>query len=127
MSDYDDISETVFHYCEGYRNKDRKRLEKAFALEVAIMTGYTRNEHGELRLFSMTMRDAIDSWVAPDYTPFEFSDGKMLAVNIFSNVGATVLFDFGGKYLESYQLAKVEGTWLIVNKFIVNPSSASNI
>ena len=121
MSDYDDIRETVFHYCEGYRNKDRERLEKAFALEVAIMTGYTRNEQGKLRLFSMKMKDAIASWVAPDYTPFEFSEGKMLAVDIFSDVGATVLFDFGGKYLESYQLAKVEETWLIVNKFIVNP------
>lgn len=31
MSDYEAISETVFHYCEGYRNKDRERLEKAFS------------------------------------------------------------------------------------------------
>lgn len=121
MSDYDEIRDTVFHYCEGYRTKDRQRLERAFALEVAIMTGYTRNEQGDLRLFTMSMRDAIDSWVAPDYEPFAFGEGKMLAVDLFSPVGATVLFDFGGKYLESYQLAKVDGTWQIVNKFIVNP------
>lgn len=121
MSDYEAISETVFHYCEGYRNKDRERLEKAFSLEVANMMGYIRNEKGELELFSMTMKDAIDSWVAPDYTPFEFSDGNILAVDIFSDVGATVLFDFGGKYLESYQLAKISGKWRIVSKYIVNP------
>ena len=48
----------------------------------------------------MTMRESIDKWVAPDYTPFEFSDGNILAVDIFSDVGAT---------------------WRIVNKFIVNP------
>jgi len=85
------------------------------------MMGYKKNEEGKFELFLMTMRDAIDDWVAPDYMPFEFSDGKMLAVNIFSDVGATVLFDFGGRYLESYQLAKISGAWRIVNKFIVDP------
>jgi len=32
MSDYDSIKETVFNYCEGYRNQDLEKLEKAFAL-----------------------------------------------------------------------------------------------
>ena len=27
MSDYEAIQETVFHYCEGYRQKNRERLE----------------------------------------------------------------------------------------------------
>ena len=42
------------------------------------------------------MKEAIDEWVAPDYTPFECTDGRMLAVDIFGDVGSTVLFDFGG-------------------------------
>ena len=121
MSDYDSIKETVFHYCEGYRNKDRERLERAFALEIANMMGYIKNKDGKLELFSMTMRDAINEWVAPDYAPFDFSDGNILSVDIFSDVGATVLFDFGGRYLESYQLVKMDGAWRIVSKFIVNP------
>ncbi len=121
MSDYDAIKETVFHYFEGYRDKDRERLEKAFSLEIASMMGYIKNEEGKLKLFSRTMRESIDEWVAPDYAPFDFSDGNILAVDIFSDVGATVLFDFGGRYLESYQLAKIDGAWRIVNKFIVNP------
>lgn len=121
MSNYDAIKETVFHYCEGYRNKDRERLEKAFVVEIANMIGYIKNEKGKLKLFSMTMRESIDKWVAPDYTPFEFSDGNILAVDIFSDVGATVLFDFGGRYLENYQLIKISGAWRIVNKFIVDP------
>jgi hypothetical protein len=33
MNDYDAIKETVFHYYEGYRDKNRERLEKAFSLE----------------------------------------------------------------------------------------------
>ena len=121
MSDYEAIQETVFHYCEGYRHKDRERLEKAFALDIANMMGYIKGEDGRSKTFVVPMKEAIDEWVAPDYTPFEFGEGKMLAVDIFSEVGATVFFDFGGKYLESYQLAKISGTWRIVNKFIVNP------
>jgi ketosteroid isomerase-like protein len=122
MSDYDAIRETCFDYCEGYRNKDRDRLEKAFALDVAVMSGYIKNPEGKLNLFSMSMKEAIDDWVAADYTPFDFADGAMLGVDIFSEVGASVLFDFGGKYLESYQLAKIDGEWKIVHKFIVNPA-----
>ena len=69
MNDYDAIKETVFHYYEGYRDKNRERLEKAFSLEVASMMGYIKNNEGELELFSMKMKDAIEQWVAPDYTP----------------------------------------------------------
>jgi len=48
MNDYEAIQETVYHYYEGYREKDRERLEKAFALEVAHMMGNTRGEDGQL-------------------------------------------------------------------------------
>lgn len=121
MSDYDAIRDAVFHYCEGYRHKDRARLERAFAVDTATMLGYTRSDDGTLRLWAQPMREAIDEWVAPDYTPFEFTEGVILAVDIFSDVGATVLFDFGGRYLESYQLAKIDAEWRIVSKFIVDP------
>ena len=57
MSDYEAIRETVFHYCEGYRTKDRERLERAFALEHATMMGHTRNEAGEVELWSTSMRE----------------------------------------------------------------------
>ena len=67
------------------------------------------------------MSEAIDEWVALDYSLFECSDGNILNANIFGDVGATVLFDFGGRYLESLQLAKINGACRIVNKFIVNP------
>ena len=121
MNDYQAIQATVFHYCEGYRHKDRGRLEKAFALSIANIMEYIYGQDGNLKTLVISMREAIDEWVAPDYTPFEFGEGKILGLDIFSAVGATVLFDFGGKYLESYQLAKIDGMWQIVNKFIVNP------
>jgi hypothetical protein len=40
MKDYDAISETVFHYFEGYQTKDRERLEKAFVVNIANLMGY---------------------------------------------------------------------------------------
>ena len=47
MKDYDAISETVFHYFEGYKTKDRERLERAFVVDIANMMGYWKNDEGE--------------------------------------------------------------------------------
>ena len=87
--------------------------------------GYIANEEGKLGLFSMSMKDAIDEWTAPDYKPFHCYEGEFLAVELFGDVGAYVLFNFGGRYLESLQIAKIDGEWKIVNKFIVNPRSTN--
>jgi hypothetical protein len=40
MNDYDAIQETVLHYFEGYRIKNRERLERAFVIETANIMGY---------------------------------------------------------------------------------------
>lgn len=82
--------------------------------------GYIRREEGDRTFFSMTMKEAIDEWTAPGYTPFECSGGIILGVDFFGEVGATVLFDFGDKYLESLPLARISGVWRIVIQFIVN-------
>jgi hypothetical protein len=81
MSDYDAIKETVFHYFEGYRDKDRERLEKAFSLEIANMMGYIKNEEGKL------MRESIDKWVAPDYTPYFPRDNPLNRILFVPNLG----------------------------------------
>jgi hypothetical protein len=103
MSDYEAISETVFHYCEGYRNKDRERLEKAFSLEVASMMGYIKNKDGDLELFSMSMRDAIDSWVAPVTLPLSFLMGIFLP--LISSVMLVLRFF----------LISVANTWRVIS------------
>ena len=120
MTDHKKINETVFDYYYGYLNKDRERMENAFALDVANMQGYIEKEHGNRMLFSMTIRDAINEWTTAGYQPFECSEGIILSLEIFGEIGASVLFDFCGKYLESLQLAKINNEWQIVNKFIVN-------
>ena len=50
MSDYDDIKEVIFHYFEGYQTKNRARLERAFALDVAQIIGYAKNSDGSPEL-----------------------------------------------------------------------------
>jgi hypothetical protein len=120
MKDYDAISETVFHYFEGYQTKDRERLEKAFVVNIANMMGYWKNDEGELELFTIPYKELIEQWVDSEFTPREFAEGKILSVNIFSDVGATVVFDCGGKYLDTFQMVKLDGCWRIVNKFFVD-------
>ena len=120
MSDRDEITETVFGYFEGYKTKDRARLERAFAVDVANMMGYWKNQDSEMELFSKPMKEVIDTWVSPDYALKNFADGKILDIQVFSDVGATVLFDCGGIFTDTFQMAKLDGTWRIVNKFFVD-------
>src|SRR5210317_332230 len=120
MRDYDAISETVFHYFEGYQTRDRERLERAFVVEIANMMGYWKNEAGEMELFTIPYKELIERWLDPEFTPREFGAGKILSVNIFSDVGATVVFDCGGKYLDTFQMVKLDNCWRIVNKFFVD-------
>ena len=120
MKDYDAISETIFHYFEGYRTKDRERLERAFAVDVANMIGYWKNEKAELELFTIPYKELIERWTNPAFVPQEFGEGNILSIHIFSDVGATVVFDCGGKFLDTFQMVKLDGYWKIANKFFVD-------
>jgi hypothetical protein len=44
MDDYDAIKETIYHYFDGSRTKDRTRLERAFIRSVKLLGGYVRIE-----------------------------------------------------------------------------------
>ena len=66
MDDFDAIKETIYHYFEGFQTKDRARLERAFALDVAHIMGYAKNSEGELVLWSRPMKETIDKWVSDD-------------------------------------------------------------
>lgn len=106
MSDYDEIKDAVFDYFEGYKTKNRARLERAFAVDIANMMDYWKNPNGELELFSMPMHKLINTWVNPEYQPYELGDGKILAIQIFGDIGATVLFDCGGRFTDTSALFK---------------------
>jgi hypothetical protein len=120
MTDHQAIHTAVFDYYEGYRTKNRARLERAFAVEVANLMGYRKNAQGQRELSSEPIRSVIDRWTSAGHTPLALGEGKILSVDIFSEVGASVVFDFGGVYLDEFQMAKIDGTWRIVNKFFVD-------
>ena len=120
MTDYDLIGETISDYFEGYMAKDRGRLEKAFCLDIATMVGYWKNESGEQELFSSSINDEIDEWVSPEHSPYGSGKGNIINMHVFSKDGATVTFDFGGRFIDTFQLVKIDGAWKIANKFFVD-------
>ena len=120
MNDYDAIQTTIFDYFEGYVSKDRTRLERAFATDVANMMGYWRVEGGDLTLFSTPITELIDKWTSAEFEPFQFDERKILSLHVFSEHAATAVFDCGGKFLDTFQLVKMDGSWKIVNKFFVD-------
>jgi len=120
MSDYEAIETAVFDYFEGYKTKDRVRLERAFAVEVANLMGYRKDAEGKRALSSEPIRSVIDRWTSAAQKPLPLGEGKIISVNIFSEVAAGVVFDFGGVFLDEFQMAKIDGTWRIVNKFFVD-------
>lgn len=120
MSDRDEIRKTIFHYFDGYKTKDRARLERAFATDVAQMIGYWKTADGTPELFARPITEVIDKWVDPGYEQLPFAEGVILDIQEFSDVGATVLFDCGGIFLDTFQMVKLDGTWRIANKFFVD-------
>lgn len=118
MSDYDAISATINDYFEGLKSADRARLERAFAVDAGHMKGYLKGKDGSYALSSRPMDEVIDDWAARDKSPD--MQGRILSVNIYSEVAATVLFDFNGIFIDAFQLAKVDGEWRIVNKFYID-------
>jgi hypothetical protein len=117
MSDYDAIKATIFDYFDGIRLADRARLERAFAVDAGHMKGYLKDKEGSYQLSARPMREVIDEWAAREPKPE--MKGEILAVDIYNDVAASVLFDFNGLYTDAFQLARIDGKWRIVNKFYV--------
>jgi Putative lumazine-binding len=120
-SDYEAISTTIFNYFDGLKNADRARLEKAFAVEVGHMKGYVRDKDGKMNLSSRPINEVIDGWVKR--TPTPEMQGRIIAIHILSPVAAIAVFDFNGIYIDTFQLAKVDSGWRIVNKFYVDQAA----
>lgn len=118
MSDYAAIEQTIFDYFDGLRHADRARLEKAFAVEAGHMKGYLKDDDGNYSLSSRPMDEVIDEWAQRDPSP-DLS-GRIVSLQIYADVAATVLFDFSGIFIDAFQLAKIDGQWRIINKFYIN-------
>ena len=120
MDDYDAIKDTIGHYFEGARTKDRTRLERAFTVDIAHIKGYAKNQSGDLELWSLPIKDMIDVWVSDDAPPPNRDYGKILSIQIYSDIAATALFDCSGVYLDTFHMIKFNGEWRITDKFYVD-------
>ena len=118
MSNYDEIKVTIFKYFDGVREASRELLEEAFATDEAHMKGYLIGDNGNYQLNTRPITEVIDDWASRKPSPQ--MQGKIIAINIFSDIAATALFDFNGIYVDSFQLAKISGQWKIVNKFYIS-------
>lgn len=117
-SDYDSISTTLFNYFDGLKFADRARLEAAFAVDVGHMKGYVRDQDGKLQLTSRPMNEVIDGWAKREPAPE--MQGRITAIHVINPRAAIAVFDFNGVFTDTFQLAKVDGHWRIVNKFYVD-------
>lgn len=117
-SDDQAIRTTLFNYFEGLKSADRARLEAAFAVDAGHMKGYVRNKEGKLTLSVRPMSEVIDGWVSR--APAPGMQGKILSLQIISPDSALASFDFNGVFIDTFQLARIDGQWKIVNKFYVD-------
>ena len=118
MSNYDEIEITIFKYFDGLCKANREMLEDAFAVDAGHMKGYLKNDKDGYAMSVRPISEVINDWATRDPAPD--MKGKIISINIFDDVAATALFDFNGIFTDSFQLAKVEGQWKIVNKFYIN-------
>ncbi len=118
MSDYQGIEKTINQYFNGLKNADREMLESAFMVKDGHMKGYLRESDGGKKLTSRPMSEVIDDWASREPNP-ELK-GEIISVNIYSKVAATALFNFNDIFIDSFQLAKTEQGWKIVNKYYVD-------
>ena len=118
MSDYQGIERTINQYFNGLKTADRKMLESAFMVKDGHMKGYLGESDGGKKLSSRPMSEVIDDWASRKPNP-ELK-GEIISVNIYSKVAATALFNFNDIFIDSFQLAKTEQGWKIVNKYYVD-------
>ena len=117
-SDHTAISTTIFNYFDGLKFADRTRLEAAFTVDAGHMKGYIRDKDGHQQLTSRPMNEVIDGWTKR--TPTPDWQGRITTIQLISPLAAIAVFDFNGTYTDTFQLAKVDGQWRIVNKFYVD-------
>ena len=110
------IETAIRNYFDGVRRGNLSKLEEAFA-DSNIHMKYLGNEEG---------RDVIKAWRDKAVldrladNPDPSLKGRILSVNIYNRNAAFATFDFDGKFVDGFQLVKMNGRWRIVNKTYVD-------
>ena len=115
MSDYQGIEKTINQYFNGLKNADREMLESAFMVKDGHMKGYLRESDGGEKLTSRPMSEVIDDWTSREPNP-ELKRRDHIRQHMQQS-SSTALFNFNDIFIDSFQLAKTEQGWKIVNKY----------
>ena len=113
------VKEAVFAYFDGILNNDEQKLNRAFAIAGGHMKSIQQIHGGTDVVKSQPMAEVLEGWKKLTFD--KSMTGRILSMDIVDGSLATVVFDFGGAYTDILTLAKMNGTWKIINKvFIVN-------
>ena len=113
--DTEAITATIQQYFEGTRKGDRRLLEQAF-LGGNVHMKHLTQEKGKDVVKSWADGKVLDILSAEEEPELK---GHMLSINVYAPTAAFATFDFNGKFVDGFQLLKVNGQWRILNKTYV--------
>lgn len=111
------IRATINNYFEGIKERDKSKLAKAFLDSDAHMK-FVRTRGGKQSVsvadYNQTLKRLSSGRKNPDLK------GKILSIDIYNPIAAFAVFDFDNRYIDGFQLVKVNGNWRIINKTFVD-------
>lgn len=110
------VKAAVLDYFQGSQLKDRARLERAFDLEVAMMTG-PNNAATASETFKMA--DLIDPFVSGEPDMVAAEDYEFLDMEIVDGRMATVVFRSSEQWIDALTLLNTDGQWEIASKVYI--------
>lgn len=111
--------ETISHYIEATRNGDVVKMRSLFS-SAALMSGFYEGEFyiGSPDFFFDEVRDNP----SPSITGAEYG-GEITSSEIFGNIASVTLKEkgyLGLDFTNLFQLARIDGVWLIVSKAYID-------
>ena len=119
LADYDAILQTILHrYIDGCNEHDAKKLGSAFHKDAWIFVfdqeGKFSNWHLDDETFAIWAKDEGEDPIVP----------RIFSVNQMGDV-ANVVLGFGKDWVDSHNLARIDGVWKITNKTATHSSRVS--
>lgn len=111
------ITAAVLDYFHGQGQGSAERLNRAFAVEHAVMVGVMRAPDGAQSLRSWKdMREPIANWSKTPNPTAPDRDGEILDMHVVDNRIATVMFRSTDRFYDALTLVKIDGQWKIAAK-----------
>lgn len=116
------IKSVVLDYFQGSQLNDRPRLESAFALDVATMTGVDVGPDGNRAFVNYDMVDMMGPFTSGNPNTAASDNYEFLDIEVIDERMATVAFKSNTEWLDALTLLKIDDTWKIVSKSYIPQS-----